>query len=298
MSNTLLQKITAGFGNSSSARTLQYSGNVTAGSLLSCWVATAAGTAGHNGITVSVSDNINGAWTQAGGYVRDAATNQNSGSWWYFANSAGGSKPVVTVTPSDSVYTGIGLHEHSVTSATGVAVDSTSTNTGNSANPATGVCHVSSAGELVLAGYGQGSTALSTCSVGSPFTLENSQLNGVTDEGLGTADDVNASASEGATFTLNTSVGWAAMAISFFTATTFPTPLLRRKRRARAFRIPWEHYQMKFRPFPVTVPTPLPVCRRQVVMRQVATLRRNAGQALFAQNVQTTVLVTSPRRVR
>jgi hypothetical protein len=56
---------------------------------------------------------------------------------------------------------------------------------------------------------------LNNVTVGGPFTFENNQPNGTTYEGSSTADDVNASSSEGALFTVNTAVRFAAMAVSF-----------------------------------------------------------------------------------
>ncbi len=119
---------------------------------------------------------------------------------------------------------GIGLHEHSVTSALNVSEDHSVTATGSSVNPATGTCIVSQAGTLVLAGFAEGSANLATITVAGSFTAENKQTNASSAEAQGTADDVNASASEGATFTVNTSVAWAAMAISFKTSAATVIP--------------------------------------------------------------------------
>jgi hypothetical protein len=326
MSNSLLQKTAASFAASASARTLQYASNVTAGSLLTCWVPTNTA-----GTSVTVSDNVNGSWTQAGTTV---ANGGKLGSWWYYKNSAGGSQPTVTVTPSQSALVTIMLHEHSVTSPTGVTLDSSIQNTGASGVAmSTGTCPVSGSGELVLAGASWQATAATGAS-GGGFVFE--QAVSTNQFGV-TADDVNASANEACTFSPNPTSGWAAMAVSFNTgsAAAFDfSPLLRRARRARAFlqKLIWGHYQMKFRPFPVMQPTPLPVLRRQSLWRPAVRIRRNAvaaliaappaivpvrlpvrqitrqhygrrnaGHALFSSvtnNVTQTVLVTSPRKVR
>lgn len=216
MANVLLQKNAQPFGNSASARTLVYTSNVTAGSLLTCWVPTF-----NPGITVTVSDNMNGSWTQVATYV---ANGNQRGSWWYFKNSASGAI-TVTMTPSSSAFTSMHIHEHSVTSSTGVSVDNTSTGTGSSTAPATGTCTVSGSGELVLAGCGQGANANIPTAVSPhpPFTLQNT-VDGTASDGGGTADDVNASASEGATFTLPGSALWCAMAVSFNTSGVVTPP--------------------------------------------------------------------------
>lgn len=223
MPNTLLQTPqSAAFGASASARTLQYASNVTAGSLLACWVAQ-ENNSGTTPTTISVSDNVNGAWTQAGTYVTNTFSGSGRrGSWWYFVNSAGGSKPIVTTgTPSASIYTEISIHEYGVPSPTSVTVDGTSTGAPNAPSTttvSTGTCTVSASGELVVAGWGQGNANGETITVSSPFTKETSQTDGTT-EGGGTADDTNASASEGATFTSTIAMAFpVAMAVSFKTS--------------------------------------------------------------------------------
>jgi hypothetical protein len=214
--NVFLQGITSNTGLSASARTLQYTSNVTAGSLLTAWIPTL-----NPAITVTVRDDINGAWAQAGGY---AVNGNNRGSWWYFKNSAGGSKPTVTVTPSAISYVAICLHEHSVTTPTAVSLDSTVTNSGSSISATTGTCTVSGIGELVLAGFAS-SSAFSAITVAAPFIAENVILGGPGEDGA-TAGDVAASTSEGATFTLTPTAPWAAMAVSFNTgAVYFCVPL-------------------------------------------------------------------------
>ena len=188
---------------------MPYSSNVTAGSLLAVFVAYEAnsGTA-----TIAVSDNVDGAWQQAGGYVSNGV---HTGAWFYFINSAGGSNLTVTVTPSVAVYMSIDLHAYFVGSPARVTLDSTVTNTGTGKTIATGAVPVSGPGELVLAGFAQGTSDLTTVTVAGPLTLENNQPVGTSYEGSATADDVNAGSAEGATFTVNSAIAFAAMAISF-----------------------------------------------------------------------------------
>ena len=162
--------------------------------------------------TVAVSDSVNGAWTQAGGHVRKGT---HTGAWFYYINSAGSSNLVVTVTPGAAVWMGIALHEYSVSSPAGVTLDATASNTGNGTSITTGVVPVSGPGELVLAGFAQGNSALINVNVAAPFTLENNQPVGTSFEGCATADDFNVGSAQGATFTVDSAVAYAAMAISF-----------------------------------------------------------------------------------
>lgn len=232
MANSLLQKNVAGFGVSASNVTLQYTTqNVAAGSLLAAWVPIFPGS-GSAQVTISLSDDKNGSWLQANGYVRNA--NGTQGSIWYFANSIGGVKPTVTVNVGGvSSYKSICLHEYSVGFPTGVTVDgSGSTNTGNSSSPSTGTATVTTAGSIVLAGFSQGSLTTTGVAIGGNFTLENVQNNGTTQEGGCSADDVNASANEGASFTTTSSAfQWAAMCSVFKIVAGSSGLLLERRRK-------------------------------------------------------------------
>ncbi len=187
------------------SETLQYVSNVTAGNLL--WAVVSTFT---TGVTVSVSDDQNGAWTQAGSYSTNGV---NNCSIWFFPNTVGAVKPIVTVTPSIAAYISFAIHEHSG-GATASPLHSTITNTGSATTSIqTGTC-TAAAGELVVAGYAQGSIADSSLTVASPFTLREHK-SGSVGEGLGSASDENAAGSEGATFTINGNVTYAAIAASF-----------------------------------------------------------------------------------
>jgi hypothetical protein len=124
-------------------------------------------------------------------------------------------RPIITVTPSGSAYMTVSLHEYSVSSPGGVTLDAAATNSGIGTTISTGAVSVSGPGELVLAGFTQGNAALTSVTVGGPFTLENNQPIGTIYEGSATADDTNASRAEGAVFTVNTAVSFAGMTISF-----------------------------------------------------------------------------------
>ncbi len=211
---TLKQKVTAGFTNGAAAHSLQYASNITAGNLLVAWVAfeTSGGTP-----TVTVSDDVNGAWTRPAGYSRGGTV--RAGTFFYFANSAGGSRPTVTATASAVAYMTIALFEYTPPLAT-VTFDNSVTNAGTSTTPSTGSCPVSGTNDIVVAAFGQGTGNITSCTTPLPLIMETTQFNGSADESGCVADVLGVNSATTATFTINTSVAWVAMAISF----KFSTP--------------------------------------------------------------------------
>lgn len=210
----VIQKTAQEFASAASSRSLAFGSNVVAGNLLRVVVGGFAG--GQPAQTVSVSDSVNGAYTQAGSYSRNG---NNFTAIFYFIGTAGGSAPNVTVSlvafPGTTTFLTIALEEvHPPGSP--VTLDSSITNSGTSATPSTGTCPVAGSGESVLAAYSQGTGAGSTTSVSGNFTLENN-TNGSVGQQVSTADDTNASASESCTFTTTIGAGstWAAIAASF-----------------------------------------------------------------------------------
>lgn len=125
---------------SASARTTSFTANVAAGSLLAIGLVT-FGTA----ITVTVSDNVNGSWIQAGSYTTGNISYKSS--IWYFQNSGSGSV-TITVTPNVTAFVTMFACEYSGIATS--ALDSTSTNNGTSASPATGNVTVNQAGDLIF----------------------------------------------------------------------------------------------------------------------------------------------------
>lgn len=219
MANAWVQSNKNSFGNNTATRTLQYASNVGSGSLLVMLVGVLPGS-GTAQVSLTVTDDINGSWTQAGGIYSRNTSNGVQCSWWYFANSAGGSRPTVSVTPGVSAAMGLGIAEFSVTSPTSVSVDGTSTNNnGSSANTSvtTGTCSVAGSGELMLAGFAQTTATQSSITVASPFTIDLTQLSAAS-MSFATGYDVSPAGSQGATFTLSNNARWAAMAVSFITA--------------------------------------------------------------------------------
>jgi len=197
MANVFQQGNFQGFSQSASARTLQFTTqNTTAGSMLWAAIATES-SAGHT--TVTVSDDQNGSWTQAGSGVYGQQSTTRDISIWYFTNSKGGVKPTVTVTPSQSVFIGLCIGEHTTTS-TSVSVDHTATGNSTGQNITTGTVTVSQSGTLVIAACGSGDNNNSTITANSPFTMRESQINGSSFEQCSAATDESASANEACTF--------------------------------------------------------------------------------------------------
>lgn len=204
------------YASASGARALAYAQNVASGSLLVMGLYT-WGTAGT---TVTVSDSLNGAWTQAGGYHANPVP-ANIMSIWYFQGSAAGAC-TVTVTPSTTAAIDMMLHEYTGCATTNVLRNTVETADGLDTHPLSGTC-TASAGDLVFAMFGQPSTATSSMTVAAPFTLR-ANIPGNVVVGAGSADDVNAGGNEGATWTVNTTVRWTGSAASFKPGSAPPAP--------------------------------------------------------------------------
>jgi chitodextrinase len=194
---------------STSSTTLShaYAASVTAGDLLVLETRTQAGT--------SVSDSLNGAWTQA--------VSNSVNSIWYKANSAAGADTItVSATSSGSIrlvaaeYAGV---------ATTSALDGTNCTTGTGTTVSVGPA-VSTSGDLAFAALGIGNTPI-TVMAGGGATLRDQFTNTT-----GTAADedlVSSSTSQSMTFTLSAapSLGTTACMATFHAApvvdTTPPT---------------------------------------------------------------------------
>jgi hypothetical protein len=217
MANAFVQSNTAQYGaNSASARTCQYSSNTTSGNVLIACIATqpASGTAQ---ITLTVSDNVNGSWTQAGSYV----VNTNNGlqlSWWYFANCAGGSRPIVSSSPGASCTQTMLVNEFSVTSIAGFAFDHFNSNfSTTAATPyTTGTVTVSQSGSLVLAAWTEASSTLTSCTASGSF-VTGPQVLANSNCAASVAYEVNEGSNVGCTFTPSSSTKYSASIVSFKT---------------------------------------------------------------------------------
>jgi hypothetical protein len=196
------------FGVSALARTLAYGGALTPGSLLAVVVSTF-----NNNITVTVADDVNGAYTQAGPYAINGAVRL---SIWYFPNNASSGTPTVTVTPSASAYVSLAIDEYTGPK-TVAPLRASATSTGSGGGSMT-VGPVGAAGtDLVLAGLGTSSTVPLT-SVDAPFALITALNATAAFEGIMSACDVNAPGNESAVFRTSGVIGQWAGAIAAFEA--------------------------------------------------------------------------------
>lgn len=204
------------FDHSTSARTIVYGGNLTPGSLLEVTVSTF-----NMDITVTVSDDSNGSYTDSGaGYVVNETCRVSK---WYFANNGSSGIPTLTVTPSADAYISVSVDEF-----TGVALSSpvrtTATATGFSTTAAGPGTVAATAGDLVVAGMTTRGTE-STASVDSPFTLSASLPGSAATVLLATAYDVAAGGSETPTFnSTSTYIFWAAIGVAYKPATASGNP--------------------------------------------------------------------------
>lgn len=188
--------------SSTAARTCAYPANVTAGNLLVVVVSA------FNAVTVTLADTLGQTYSQAVRLVAGTITT----AIYYVENSTGGAN-TVTVTPSATAYVSIAVHEYSGAATSG-SLDASASASALSTNPSPGAV-AAAAGELIVAAYGQGSNTLASSTVASPFAVREANLNGSSNEGLQTADDVNASGTETPTFATNLNVFWVAVAASF-----------------------------------------------------------------------------------
>jgi hypothetical protein len=208
----------AGFVQSRSARTanttaataLAFNSNVTVGNFLVVIVSTWSAST----ITVTVSDNLNGSWTQEVSYFSNG--NLRCSMWTFHRTAAGAC--TVTVTPNLSAIVSLSIAEYSIPPGSVIAIHNSSNATGSSLTPATGAV-TASVGDFTVAGYNSAATGATTFSVASPFTLREGVTATATLEGVGLADDVGPTANETATFTLNSSGSWVGI-IASFTVTT------------------------------------------------------------------------------
>jgi hypothetical protein len=255
MSTPFVQSKAAGFATGSATRTLAFDVDVTAGSLLVATIAMFGAATDETEVT----DSLGQHWTKAGGYVRNGS---QSISLWFFPNTAAGactvsSNPAGASAPRQV----IGIHEYS-----GVAVANalwaTATATGASTTPSAGALTAKTAGDLIVTGFGEGNQNLSSITVDAPFTLRSDVETGVGTDALGSADDESATgAAQTATFTLDLSSTWAAIAATFRAAYFDPIPPLRFLAGvpirgvpwARPFRDPWPSRAVEP---PATPPSP------------------------------------------
>jgi len=157
------------YGNSSSARTLAFGSNVTAGNFL---VAIVTGYA-DGSQTFAVTDSLSQTWSKA------ILHYDGSGSIgiYYRLNTAGGAC-TVTVTPSESVYLGLGIAEFSGVLTSSALSGTSSRNTGSGpANPSQPLAPPTGA-NLMIIGWEQSSTNMNWAQVDSGYTMLMNLLSG------------------------------------------------------------------------------------------------------------------------
>lgn len=179
---------------SASARTLAYGGSLTSGSLLTAIVAIYT-----TGVTVTVSDPVNGIYTGITPIV-DSDTNIIL-SFWYVTNTAT-SAPTVTVTPSGSAYLSIVVDEWTGIQSTSPLRDRGRTSSASSTIVTAFPSAI--AGDLLVVGLNIGALA-TISSVDAPFTIGTNLSSGATAEGIGTAYHLVAAGDEACTFHMSAS---------------------------------------------------------------------------------------------
>jgi hypothetical protein len=193
-------------GSSGSAQSVAYGSPVTAGNLLIAVVGNYNSLSG----TVSLSDTLGNTWIQAGGYVTVGLARL---SIWY-AVATGSGADTVTVTPSGTVYWGIGLLERSGNAASSPLRVAGSGATGTSTTP-TPDAVAALAGDLVIGAYTQDTALIASCAVAAPFTMRVDQLDANSFQPIGVADDFAPAGTEAPVFTTSSSVQWGGLAAAF-----------------------------------------------------------------------------------
>jgi RHS repeat-associated protein len=158
----LIQHGTTDNGGSSSTVALTLNG-VTAGDLLTCSLSFGASSA----ITLSVADNVNGAWSVANAAHFDSANTQATGQF-YFANSKPGNITITGTAGTAGAPQAINCQEWSGV-ATSSPLDQVTQQDGTAANASSGNVTTAVVGELILGDLEN----IGSPTAGSGFTLIN-----------------------------------------------------------------------------------------------------------------------------
>lgn len=201
-----VQSKSQAFGNSASARTLQFDSNVTINDLLIVAVAIYA-----NNVTVTVSDTQVNSWSQVGGYeVIPFDTNARLAIFYAVANSTDSSPNTITVTPSASAFLTLGIHEYSGND-TASPLDGSNQGDGTGSSMDSGSITVSAANELLFGAFTTVENIYTT-TAGSGFTLR-ADLN-ASNMPLSTEDQI-VSTNTNATFSTDETDHWGCIGASF-----------------------------------------------------------------------------------
>jgi IPT/TIG domain len=179
--------------------------SVATGHLLTCSI-----TYGNpGGTSLSVSDNVNGAWAVAGTVHFSTGISQAT-AIFYLANSEAGTTTITGTPGSAGEYGAMDCQEWSGV-ATSSPLDQFTEQDGSSANPSSGSVTTGANGELILGDMENGYSP----SAGSGFTLLNTDTTAATGSGLDTEYQIQTNAgSVAATWGL-AATGWTAQVATF-----------------------------------------------------------------------------------
>jgi len=204
---TYVQGAAATIGTPATTETLTFTQPVSPGDLLVGWFAQY-----NSPGQVSVSDNVNGAWTRS---VSETFGGSGDIALYFLPNSAAAPQGLtITVTSSAATYLQASAAEYSgVAASSPLDVSALNSGTGTAVN--TGVTTAASAGELVYSALTTGGTPGTVtpgASQGAPFTERASTSNGTAYE----QDIVSSTAgAQQGTATLGTATNWYAVVATF-----------------------------------------------------------------------------------
>ena len=192
-------------GSSSSSTVVVTLSGVASGHLLTCSL-----TYGNpGGTTLSVSDNVNGAWSVATAAHFNSVIGQTTAQF-YLANSKAGTATITGVPASAGEYGAMNCQEWSGV-ATSSPLDQTMQQDGTTPDPSSGSVTTTASGELILGDLENGYSP----TAGTGFSLIDSDTSAGTGTGLNTEYQIQASAgSIAATWTL-APASWTAQTATF-----------------------------------------------------------------------------------
>jgi hypothetical protein len=178
---------------------------VATGHLLTCSI-----TYGNpGGTTLSVSDNLNGAWAVAGTVHFSTGISQTT-AIFYLANSKAGTTTISGTPGSASEYGAMDCQEWSGVATSG-PLDQFTEQDGTSANPSSGSVTTTANGELILGDMENGYSP----SAGSGFSLLNTDTSAGTGSGLDTEYQIQTNAGSAAATWGLAATGWTAQVATF-----------------------------------------------------------------------------------
>jgi hypothetical protein len=201
-----------GTGTQVTSTTITFTTPVAAGDLLVGWF----GQYSSSG-QVSVSDNINGAWTRSSATTTFGSGNGDIALYYLQNSAAAPSGLTITITATSATYLEAAAAAYSGVATTG-ALDQTAVAKGNSTTVDSGPTASVGAGELVVGGIitgGSPGTATAGSSQGQAFTMRSQTGSGSID-----IEDILAGAAgaQDARATFSSATDWYAVAVVFHQA--------------------------------------------------------------------------------